>query len=192
MSKTIVSRLTRVVALCACLLLLTGAPSSAQKGERETIQAVAMGQGTQLGKIFNVKIIIEEASTPEDQRILVEAFTSHGMKGLINTLSKMSAKGRISMPATLGYDISYIRVIPTEGGGRRIRMVTNRPIAIGEVWTDTRSMDYSLSALELDLPAGKGDGEGTLFPACQFEIKDSQLTIEALQNPWKLTNVSVH
>ena len=53
-------------------------------------------------------------------------------------------------------------------------------------------MDYSHSALELVLPAGKGDGGGTLFPACQFEIKDRQLTIEALQNPWKLTNVSVH
>ena len=192
MSRTIVSRLGRVGVVCVCILTVAVAPGTAQERERETIQAVATGQGTQLGRIFNVTIRIEEVSTDEDQRVIVEAFATKGMKGLINALSKMSSKGHISMPRTLGYDISYIRIIPTEGGGRRIRMVTNRPIAIGEVWTDTRSMDYSLSALELNLPAGKDDGEGTLFPACQFEIKDKQLTIEALQNPWKLTNVSVH
>ena len=176
------------------MVLLASANGSAQeKHESETIQAVAMGQGTQMGKIFNVTIHISDLSTADDQKILVDAFGSAGMKGLVNALSKMKAKGHISMPTTLGYDLSYIRVFPNEDGSRRIRMVTNRAISIGEAWTSSRSMDYSLSALEIEIPAGKEKGTGTLFPACQFEIdKENHLVIEALQNPWKLHSVTVH
>jgi hypothetical protein len=69
--------------------------------------------------------------------------------------------------------------------------LTNRPIRFGEAWADSRSMDYNLSALELDLSTEKGKSTGTLLPACQFTIdkKTNELEIENLQNPWKLSDV---
>jgi hypothetical protein len=180
-----------VLFAAALMLLPCGGGLAQEKFKRQTIQAVAMGQGTQLGRIFNVNVIIEDVSTPEDQKALIEAFASQGMEGLYNALTKMKSKGRLSMPGTLGYDIAYVRVFPTETG-RRIRIVTDRPLTFGEARNSTRSSDYNLSALELDLDA-KGRGEGTLLPACQFEIgKDNNLEIEALQNPWKLAEVRVH
>ena len=59
------------------------------------------------------------------------------------------------------------------------------------VWTDSRSSDYNLSAMELTVSKDKDKSGGVLFPACQFKInkKTNEVEIEAFQNPWKMTNV---
>src|SRR6185503_1961684 len=67
------------------------------------IQATAMGQSQQLGRMLSVNIHINELSTAEDQKALLEAFGSKGNEGLVNALSKMTAKGRIAITGTLGY-----------------------------------------------------------------------------------------
>jgi hypothetical protein len=173
------------------LFLLAGFHSTAQdKPKREEFQAQAMGQGTQLGQTFNTTVIIEEYSAPEERHVLVEAFDRAGAQGLFNALNKMKSKGRIAITGTLGYDVSFVREIPT-ADGRKIRVLTNRPITFGEAWTDSRSSDYNLSALEFDLSNEKGKSAGVLLPACQFKInkETKELEIENYQNPWKLLDV---
>ncbi len=182
---------TSTAVAIVCLLMLGGLQSVAQDQPlREEYQAQAMGQGTQLGQTFNVTIHIEEYSTPEERQVLVDAFTKAGSQGLFNALNKVKSKGRIAVTGTLGYDISFIRRLPTEGGVK-LRVLTNRPITFGEAWTDSRSMDYNLSAVELDLINEKGKSTGVLLPACQLKIdkKTSELGIENYQNPWKLVDV---
>lgn len=178
------------VAIIALMLLSSGGSTATPVApEREFYQARAMGQSTQLGRQFSVNITIEEYSTPEDQQILVSAFNNAGMRGLINALSKMKSKGRLAITGTLGYEVNYIRSFPTPTG-RKIRLVTNRPITFGEAWTDRRSSDYNLSAIELDINNEKEKNTGILLPACQFKIdKDNHLVIENYRNPWKLVNV---
>jgi hypothetical protein len=190
MRKIEKSRPAIAVAAVTSLVLLSSAGSTAQeKSKRETFQAVAMGQSTQLGRTFHVNIVVEEYSTAEDQRILLEAFDSRGMEGLSDALGKMKSKGRLSMTGTLGYDVAYIRSFPT-ATGRKIRFVTSRPITFGEARAGSLSSDYSLSAVELNIGSGKGKNTGILLPACQFKIdKDRQLEIENYQNPWKLQNI---
>jgi hypothetical protein len=158
--------------------------------QRQEYQAQAFGEGTQAGHTFNVTVIINEYSTEEDQQILLQSLNKAGMNGVTNALNKMKTKGRISMTGTLGYEVSYIRLIPTPTGSK-IRLVTNRPITVGEAWTDSQSQDFSLSALELDVDNNdKKKSTGTLLPLCQFKItKDHKLEIEANQNPWRLTDV---
>ena len=63
------------------LLLLMAIGTMAQAQKRMTIQATAMGTSTQLGKIYNVNIIIEQFSTPADQKALIEAFKRSGHSG---------------------------------------------------------------------------------------------------------------
>ena len=48
-----------------------------------------------------------------------------------------------------------------------------------------RSMDYNLSALELDMSNEKDKSTGTLLSACQFKInkKTNELEIENYQTP---------
>jgi hypothetical protein len=186
---------TVAAAFALVLLLFVSTPqTAAQDGKRLSksiyIQAQAMGQSTQLGRSFSINVIINELSTPEDQRALLEAFAAKKNEGLVNALSKMNSKGRMSITGTLGYDINYIRKFDLPDGGMKFRLVTDRPIRFGEVWADTRSMDYSLSAAEIVFSKDKKKNSGVLLPACQFKIDDDkQLEIELLQNEWKLVNV---
>ena len=175
--------------LSALAVLAVGVSGLAQ-AQRQEYQAQAFGEGLQAGQTFGVTIIINEYSTEEDQQILLQSFNQSGMKGLVNTLNKMKAKGHIAITGTLGYDVSYIRLFSTPTG-RKIRLVTNRPITFGEAWTDSSSQDFNLSALELDLDSNNNNkSKGTLIPLCQFKItKDHHLEIEAYQNPWRLTDV---
>ena len=183
--------LVMVALVIVGVLLLTGFPSAAQdKSQREVYQAQAMGQNTQVGKTFNVTINIAEYSTEEERQVLIDAFNKAGSKGLYNALDKMPAKGRIAITGTLGYDIHFVRKLPKDGGFE-LRVVTNRPINIGEAWYNGRSMDYNLSVLQLDLNKETGKGSGILLPATKFTIdkKTGELTMEAFRNPWTLVNI---
>lgn len=156
------------------------------------IQAQAMGTSTQLGRNFNVTAIIEEWSPPEDQKILLEAFTEKGNEGLVNALSKMKSKGRLAITGTLGGDLAYIRQFPQPDGGVRIRMITNRLLRFGEVWADTRSSDYNLSGMEVILSKDKKHNTGTLYPAAELKLnKERQMEVELFQNPWNLVNIQL-
>lgn len=184
---------TAVIAIIG-VLFLTGQKSSAQDGRKLPkairIQAQAMGQSTQMGRNFSVNIIIEEFSTAADQKVLLDAFNERKNEGLVNALSKMKSKGRMAITGTLGYDVNYIRQFPMPGGGTKLRLVTDRPINFGELWSGSRSLDYSLSGAEIILNPDKKKNSGILFPACQFKIdKENQLQLELLQNEWKLVNV---
>src|SRR6202790_2900303 len=103
--------------LLICLVSLgSGSAFSQDRSKPETIEATAMGTDTQLGKEFPVTLTIDEYSPRADKQILVEAFQNGGNQGLFNALSKMKAVGHIAVTGTLGYDVSYIQMIPTPTG----------------------------------------------------------------------------
>jgi len=173
-----------------CLFLwLAWTGTIAQAQETMTIQATAMGTSTQLGKIYNVNIHIERLSTPEDRQALIEGFKRSGQDGLVGVLEDMKPKGRVRFASgDVGNDVKYIIELPSKSG-RRLRLVTDRNIAFGELYEGTRSRDYSVGAIDLVLtPDGKG--EGTVLPACRLTVnkKKQQIEVETYQNPWKLTN----
>jgi len=149
-----------------------------------------MGTSTQLGSNVSVKIIIHEFSTEEDRAILVEAFKKGQNEGLVNALTRMKADGRIAITGTLGYDLSYIRLIPTPTG-RKIRFVTNRLVRFGEHYYDTQSKAYNLTAGEIEInDSDKNKSSGVLYPAAQLVInKEGQLEFQLRQNTWKLVNI---
>jgi hypothetical protein len=187
------NNVSRCVIKVFLFLLSTGIGPIAQAQERMTIQATAMGTSTQLGKIHGINIHIEQFSTPDDQKALVDAFKRSGQDGLVNVLEDMKPKGRVRFASGgVGNDVKYIMELPSKSGGRRFRLVTDRNIAFAELHQGTRSRDYSVGAIELDLtPDGKGSG--TVLPACKLTVdkKTQQIKIETFQNPWKLSNLMV-
>jgi hypothetical protein len=174
----------------ACLVVMAMTVPGFARDKYETIDATAYGTSTQLGRNVGVTIIIYEFSTPENRQALVEAFQKGQNQGLVNALSKMPAVGRIQIPGTLGYDLSFIRMIPSPTG-RTIRFVTNRKITFGEAYTDSQSQAFDLTAGEIQLnDQDKSKSAGVLYPACQFTInKDGELQIELNQNAWRLANI---
>jgi hypothetical protein len=168
--------------------------SSAQDGVKLAksihIQAQAMGQQQQLGQTFSVNLIIEEFSSADDQKALMEAFQQKGNEGLVNALSKMKSKGRMAITGTLGYDVAYARQFSLPDGSTKIRLVTNRPITIGEAWSDSRSMDYSLSGVDVILAPDEKKNSGVLAPLAKLKLnKENHIELELYQNEWKLVDV---
>jgi hypothetical protein len=179
-----------VVSLLMGVLMFASVPGLGQRGSNETIDATAFGTSTQMGRNFGVKIIIYEFSSPEDRDILVQAFQKGQNDGLMNALEKMKSVGRIQIPGTLGYDLSFIREIVTPTG-RTIRFVTNRKIAFGESYWNTQTKSFNLTAGEININDNDKDKSGgILFPAAQLIVnKEGELQFELNQNAWKLTNI---
>ena len=163
---------------------------SAKRDKYETIEATAMGTSTQLGQTAGISVEIYEFSTPEDRQVLSAAFAKGQNQGLVNALTKMRSVGHISVTGTIGYDLAFIRLIPTPTG-RKIRFVTNRQLRFGEVWADSQSTAFNLTAGEFDMnDTDKSKSTGVLYPECQLVIdKQGQLQIQLNQNSWNLVDV---
>jgi hypothetical protein len=176
--------------LTALLLTAVTVALSADDRKVETIDATAMGTSTQLGKVVSVKVTIYEYSEEEDRQILIEAFTKGQNEGLVNALTKMKSVGRIAITGTIGYDLSFIRLVPTPTG-RKIRFVTNRLLRFGEAYYNTQTTAFNLTAGEIDInDSDKDKSGGVLYPAAQLVInKEGQLEFQLNQNAWKLVNI---
>lgn len=177
----------------ACLLVLSAQmAATAQTGNRMTIQATAMGTSTQMGRIADITIIIEQLSTQDDRQTLINAFKRNGQRGLVDALQDMKPKGRVRFSGGgVGNDLKYIIELPSDKG-RRFRLVTDRWVTFGERYESTRSTQYDVGAIELTImPDGKGTG--TVLPACKLTIKKKtkEIEIETFKNPWNLTNFRV-
>jgi hypothetical protein len=176
--------------LLICLLMLASVLVFSRGPKPETIEATAMGTGTQMGQVIGVTLDIFEFSTPEDRQILIQSFEKGQNQGLVNALSKMRAVGHCSITGTLGYDVSYIRMTNTPTG-RKIVFVTNRQIRFGEAFFDSQSQSFNLTAGEFELnDTDKNKSTGTVFPAAQLIIdKQGQLQYDLRENAWKLIDV---
>jgi hypothetical protein len=173
----------------SALLLLGSVPGFA-RDKYETIDATAWGTSTQLGRNVGITIVIYQYSTPEDQDVLEQAFQKGQNQGLVNALEKMKAVGHISITGTLGYDLSFIKLIQTPTG-RTIRFATNRPINFHEAYWDTQTQYYNLTAGEINIDSqDKSKSNGVLYPAAQLAIgSDGQLELNLNKNPWRLGNI---
>ncbi len=177
--------------LLASLLLTAAALAFAADDRKvETIDATATGTSTQMGRVVSVKVTIYEYSTDEDRQILIESFKKGQNQGLVNALTKMKSVGRIAITGTVGYDLSYIRLVPTPTG-RKIRFVTNRLLRFGEAYYNTQTTAYNLTAGEIEInDSDKDKSAGVLYPAAQLVInKEGQLEFQLNKNPWKLVNI---
>jgi len=160
------------------------------KDKYETISGRMYGTSTQMGRNAGIELTIYRASTDEERQALVQAFKQGQSEGLNKALSKMKGVGRISLTGTIGYDVAFIRIIPTDVG-RKVRFVTNRKIAFGEARNQTRSAAYDLTAGEFNLnDQDTKKSEGTLFPAAQLVVNDQgELQWELNQNPWRINGI---
>jgi len=186
-----VAALLSALVIFTLVLGMTVSPvSSVEKPKPETIEATAQGTVVQSGTQFNITLIIERYSTPADRQILMQAFQQDKNQGLYKVLSKMKAVGHIAVTGGLGYDVSYIRLIPTSTG-RTIRFITTRPISFREERNDSLSSDYNLTAGELELnDMDKSKSTGVLYPRAMLTVdKDNEIKFDLATEPFKLADI---
>ena len=170
--------------------LLLSASTVSSKDKNETIEATAMGTGTQLGGNIGVTLNIYEFSTPQDRQVLVQAYEKGQNQGLVDALQKMKAVGHVEITGTVGNDCAYIRMIPT-ATGRKIVFVTNRRIRFGEAYFDTQSQAFDVTAGIIEInDQDKKKSTGVLYPAAQLVInKEGEPEWDLRANAWKLVDI---
>ena len=145
------------------------------------------------GANADVDINITRWSTEAERQKLIAAFVEKGPTKLLDALQDQKPVGIIKLPNRLGYDLRFARQIPLEDGGRRIVILTDRPMPEWEVREQGRSVDYPFTLIEIHLKKD-GTGEGKLSVATMITLnkKDNTVQLENWESePVRLTNVRV-
>ena len=175
--------------LCAAINVLA---QDEKKGETEHFGASAysMNRGARMVNVdIRVKAYTDNEKTQQFANTLVEG----GQEALRKALEKSDEIGSIQMTGRVGfYDFKLIRTRQT-ATGRRIVAVCDRPLQFGELYGGTRSSDYTIGLMVLDLnkdKKGREVGTGTLYYAVKVKIKNQAIKIEHFQlHPVRLVNV---
>jgi len=181
-----------VVLAILCGAALLGAqsekPAKPKKLNELYTSTAFVRTGARSGMI-GVNLYVDAYSTDEEVIQLAQTLREKGSEGLLKAVSKLKGKGRLAPTGHVGTDIKVIRVRKTETG-RRIFLVTDRPLAFLELYNSTRSRDYSFGVIQLDLDE-QGKGEGVMLAATKISFdKENQLELEHYGiDPVRLTNI---
>lgn len=175
------------------MLVLLGAivstPTLAQQPVREEFTAFAVNMNAGAANV--VQIVVDKYSPDGDREALLKVFVDKGQDELLKELLKRPRLGYIRLPNSLGHDIHFAMQRPLPDGGRRIIVVTDRPIGNFEARNQTRSMDYPFTMLEIHFDKS-GVGAGKMSTGTEIvKSKDgTHLELDTWQNqPTMFTQV---
>lgn len=129
------------------------------------------------------------ATTQRMANVLIEG----GQEALVKQLEKAKTIGRASLSMRVGaFNLKLIRSRKTPTG-RQIIGVSDRPIGFLEAYGGSRTMDYKVGILVLNLKRnkkGKEVGDGMLLYAAKIKIENGKLDIEYVgMEPISLVNL---
>ena len=176
--KTRRKKLT-VLIVAAALLALAAGPAAAREKKQPIEKFRARAMNLDRGAAGNLDIVIYEWTTPEERQALLQTLVEKGSKALYDALDDQSEKGYLKVPRALGYDMQYAWQFEAEGR-RRIVLATDRPLGFLELVRSSRSTDYDISLVVLDLDPETGEGEGQAVAGAELSIdkQTGQLNIE--------------
>jgi len=133
------------------------------------------GRHTETGTL---DITVERWSTPAEIDHLREVLEKKGDDALLRALQKVKPRtGYVRTPNSVSWDLYYAREVPTQDGGRKILIATDRPVSYWEAFNRPRSIQYGFSLVEIHLDKD-GHGAGKLVPAARITFDKNTRTIE--------------
>ena len=188
-----------IVAVLALGVMLGFGPAPLPAAEEELplnfqVTAVNMSNVGPRGQA-RLQIRVNRWSTDEERAKLMEALAAQSGQArdrtLADTLFGKEPVGTIREQQSLSYDLRYSRSFETPEGGRQIILATDRRIGFAESWRSSRTLDYNVSLIVLQLDA-EGRGEGQLMLGAEFVWDDekNQVVITNFSSePIRLTSV---
>lgn len=181
-------RIARSVILGVVLMTAAG-PATAQPVQEEfsaVLTNISNVGGTGLTPLT---IRIRRWTADDENERMLAALREKGQNAFLEALLDAKAVGSISTPTSLKYDFFYARQTPTPEGGRRIILISDRPMTVAERASAATSRDYPFTVIDIALDKN-GDGEGTLAQLVQLRLLGNILGIDNLASgPMKLGNV---
>ena len=140
-----------------------------------------------------VDVRVSRYSSNSRTQQMASALVEGGQDDLVKALEKAKTIGHVSLSSRVGaFDLKLIRSRKTPTG-RRIIGVSDRPIGFLEAYGGSRSTDYQVGIVVIDLKLnkkGKEVGEGMLIYASKVKIEKGKLDIEYVgMEPIRLANV---
>lgn len=180
-------------------LLLAGLIFSAQEQaktekpvkEEFSGRVLMWAAGPLTGKTGRLYMSVDKWTTDEERMQLYQTLKQGGPEAFQAAMRKTTV-GYVRTSNSLRYPLNIASSVQTEKG-RRIRLVTERPIGWVELQTSTRSRDYEFGVIEFTLDEkGKAVGEGIIIPTAKvFLDEKGQIVVETLgTGPQKLLGVS--
>ena len=151
----------------------------------------AMNVGGAGPRSARLELRITRWSTAEDQETLFRSLREGGSRALPGELNRQESVGRLREVRGTGQEFHYARRIPTEDGGQRIILATDRPLTFFEAWRSTRTTQYNVTIVQLDLDAeGRGDGSLMMGAEIGLDQNTNQIFItHASSQPIRLSRV---
>lgn len=173
----LIRRSASTASTAAVLVAVASALSAGEKKDPDTFTATVLQTANMRlpgGGTFQITMNVERWTSVEERKRLLTVFKEGGSEALMKELRKQKA-GYIVPPALSrwpSWEVDVASSIPQADGGRIVRLFTERPIAFGEAYYNTRSKDYEFGIVELRLDA-KGEGQGATIPAAKLTLNES-------------------
>ena len=180
-----------VSAALAALVLGLGSWTTAQThGGPERFTAVAVANNNIATGAGTVLINVDRWTTDAERNRLVDVLMKEGPRTLLDELTDIRSVGRIRTPDSLGYDLHYAHETPTEEGGRRIVIATDRPIGFWESVNRPRTLQYPFTVIQMQM-GGDGEGRGTMSYATRIRAYGDIIELEDFAtSPVMLTEIT--
>ena len=194
MSARLASRLLLATLFGAAIAAVTSSPVSAQtNGVPEKYDATAINMGSGPTGMTRVLITVDRWSTAAERERLLKTLVEKGPEKLLDALQDNPKTGYVRGSATLGWDLRYAFQSPLPEGGRRVVLVTDRPMSFTELRNQPRSVDYPFTLIEIRFNK-EGVGVGKMAVRTKIAMSKDKQTIE-LENygiePVRLTEVRI-
>ena len=176
--------------IAAAALLFSSSWGIAQtSGEKEEFTAVAVVNNNLGSGAGTVLIDVTRWSTEAERSGLVNTLLKKGPMALLDELRDNPSTGTIRTPDSLGYDLRFAQQTPTEEGGRRIVLATDRPIGFWEATRRPRTFDYPFTVIQMQI-GRDGHGTGTLSYATKIQAHGNVIELEHFAtSPVMLTDI---
>ena len=134
-----------------------------------------------------VNIRINRWTGVEEGDRLLSILRDDGKDAFLRALLDVKPVGSIGTPGALRYDFFYATQARTKDGGRRIMLITDRPMQIQERLNASITREYPFTVVQLQL--GKDDtGKGTLAQMVQLQLLGNILGVENLASAPMMLN----
>lgn len=166
-------------AMMGLLIILAAAPAARAQNDVEESFSAILTNISNVGAtgLTPVEIKITRWTGPEANERLLNVLRNEGQDAFLRELQDEKSVGWIATPTSLRYDFYYATQTPLEGGGRRIMLITDRPMQMWERMGASPTRDYPFTVIELRLDKD-GNGQGTLAQLVQLRLIGNILGIE--------------
>jgi hypothetical protein len=190
MIRSLLARRAVPAALVITLIVLLLQTSASARQELPLrLTAVAANLNAPAASAGVVDITIERWSTDAEREQFFNILREKGQVAARDALQRFPRVGFFRSPDSLGYPIQYAHQEPWGDGGRRVTLMTDRPIGFWEAANRPRTAEYPFTVIEIQLKSN-GQGDGKVTVATKLILARSTLIIENYDmQPVRLTTV---